>query len=137
MTNSSRKILLAWLVATLPALALAQTQPAKPAAPPPRPKPVVISTPTPNQQWQRQVDRQQVQNRLNQNALREQLRQDNLDRQRTNAADPALRNQLDNADRSQQQLYRARQDDAVRRYQTLQRPEATQTVPARSGSAGH
>ncbi|MGF6712042.1 type IV secretory pathway VirB10-like protein [Luteibacter sp. W1I16] len=137
MTNSSRKILLAWLVAMLPALAMAQTQPAKPAAPPPRPKPVVISTPTPNQQWQRQVDRQQVQNRLNQNALREQLRQDNLDRQRTNATDPALRNQLDNADRSQQQLYRARQDAAAQRYQTLQRPDATRAVPARSGSAGH
>lgn len=137
MTNSSRNILLAWLIAMLPAFAVAQTQPAKPAAPPPRPKPVVITTPTPNQQWQRQVDRQQVQNRLNQNALREQLRQDNLDRQRANAADPALRTQLDDADRSQQQLYRARQDDAVRRYQTLQRPDATQAVPARSGSASH
>ncbi|NII53135.1 hypothetical protein [Luteibacter sp. SG786] len=135
MTNSSRKILLGLLAASLPALALAQSQPAKPA-PPPRPRPIVITTPTPNQQWQRQVDRQQMQDRQNQNALREQLRQGSLDRQRANTTDPALRNQLDAADRSQQQLYRARQDAAARQYQTSPQPDQTRTVPARAGTAG-
>lgn len=139
MTNSSRKFLLAFLALAAPALALAQnqTQPVKPAAPPPRPRPVVIATPSPSQQWQRQVDRQQLQSRQDQNALRERLRQDNLNMQRTNTSDPALRNQLDAADRSQQDLYRARQDAAVRRYQTEQHPDDTQTLPARSTSAGH
>lgn len=135
MTNSSRKFLLVLLAASLPVVALAQSQPAKPA-PPPRPKPIVITTPSPSQQWQRQVDRQQLQDRQNQNALREQLRQGNLDRQRTNASDPALRSQLDAADRSQQQLYRARQDAAARRYETLPQPETTRNAPARSGTAG-
>ncbi|NID16776.1 hypothetical protein [Luteibacter yeojuensis] len=135
MTNSSRKILLGLLAAALPALVAAQTQPAKPA-PPPRPKPIVITTPSPSQQWQRQVDRQQFQDRQNQNALREQLRQGNLDRQRANTTDPALRNQLDSADRSEQQLYRARQDAAARRYQTLPQPATTENAPARSGTAG-
>ncbi|MGE7138357.1 hypothetical protein ACQKIE_12080 [Luteibacter sp. NPDC031894] len=135
MTNSSRNILLGLLTVALPALALAQTQPAK-TAPPPRPRPIVITTPSPSQQWQRQVDRQQLQDRQNQNALREQLRQGNVDRQRANTTDPTLRNQLDATDRSEQQLYRARQDAAARRYQTLPQPETTRTAPARAGSAG-
>lgn len=135
MTNSSRKILLGVVAGLLPALALAQSQPAKPA-PPPRPKPIVITTPTPSQQWQRQVDRQQAQDRQNQNALREQLRQGSLDRQRANTTDPALRNQLDAADRSEQQIYRARQDAAARQYQTSPQPDSTRTAPARAGTAG-
>ncbi len=136
MTNSSRKILLGLLAAVLPVLAMAQTQPAKPA-PAPRPKPIVITTPSASQQWQRQVDRQQFQDRQNQNALREQLRQGNVDRQRANTTDPALRSQLDAADRSEQQLYRARQDAAARRYQTLPQPATTGNAPARAGTAGH
>lgn len=136
MTNSSRKILLPLLLAFMPALGFAQTQPATPAAPAPRPRPVVIAPSVATQQFQRQVDRQQIQNKQNQNALREQLRQDNLTRQRNNATDPALRSQLDSANQSEQQLYRARQEDAVRRYQTLQRPETIGTVPAQSSSAG-
>lgn len=137
MTNSSRNILLFLLASFMPALGFAQTQPVKSAPPPPRPRPIVISTPAPNQQFQRQVDRQQIQNRQNQNVLREQLRQDNLTRQRNNATDPALRSQLDNANQSEQQLYRARQDDAVRRSQTLRQPDAaTGTVPAQGSSAG-
>lgn len=134
MTNSSRKILLSLLTVLLPAMASAQTPPAKPAAPPPKARPVIV--PAPNQQFQRQVNQQQLQNRQNQNALREQLRQDNLGRQRDNATDPALRNQLDNADRSQQQMYRARQEDALRRNQTLQRQDPTGNAPARTSTTG-
>lgn len=141
MTNSSRNFLLMTLTTLCPLLALAQTPPPKPAAPPP-PRPVIVTTPSPSQQWQRQVDRQQLQNQQNQNAVREQLRQGNLDRQRANTTNPALQNQLDAADRSQQQLYRARQEDAVKRYQSLPANEpATQTrriepAPARGSSAG-
>jgi hypothetical protein len=140
MAYSSRKILLSLLAVALPALALAQTQPVKSAAPAPRARPIVITTPSANQQWQRQVDRQQLQNRQNQNSVQEQLRQNNSDLQRANATDPALRNQLDNADRSQQQQYRARQDAAAQRYQATQairQPDATGTPPARSTSTGH
>jgi hypothetical protein len=136
MTNSSRKILPGLLAAALPLLAAAQTQPAQPV-PAPRPRPIVITTPSPSQQWQRQVDRQHFQDRQNQNALREQLRQGNLDRQRQNATDPALRSQLDAADRSDQELYRARQDAAARRYQTLPQAQPAGNAPARAGTAGH
>jgi hypothetical protein len=119
--------------------AMAQVPPPKPASPPPRP--VVVSPPpssTGVQQWQRQVDRQQVQNQQNQNAVREQMRQGNVDRQRANTTNPALLNQLDSADRSQQQLYRARQDDATRRSQTLPPtdPDTRRVEPAKPSSAG-
>ncbi len=134
MTNSSRNILLSLLTVLLPVMASAQTPPAKPAAPPPKARPVIV--PAPNQQFQRQVNQQQLQNRQNQNALREQLRQDNLGRQRDNATDPALRSQLDNADRSQQQMYRARQEDALRRDPNLQRQDPTGNAPARTSTTG-
>lgn len=140
MTNSSRNILLALLCVAAPA-AFAQTspQPAKPvAAPAPAARPAARpAVPSANQQWQRQVDRQQLQNQQQQNAVREQLRQGNLDQQRNSATDPGLRTQLNNADQSQQQMYRARQDDATRRYQTTPRPgEPVRSAPATAGSAG-
>ncbi|SEM92091.1 hypothetical protein SAMN02800694_2145 [Luteibacter sp. UNCMF331Sha3.1] len=140
MTNSSRNFLPAVLATLVAGAAMAQVPPPKPASPPP-PRPVYVSPPPSAigaQQWQRQVDRQQVQNQQNQNAVREQLRQGNLDRQRTNTTDPALLNQLDNADRSQQQLYRARQDDTTRRIQTPPRPdpETGRVQPAKPSSAG-
>jgi hypothetical protein len=143
MTNSSRNILLCILAVLSPAVGLAQTQPVKPAAAPaptpaPRARPVVTA-PTPNQQWQRQVDRQQLRTQQQQNALRENLRQGNLDQQRNTTTNPALRGQLDNADQSQQQMYRARQDDATRRYQATPAagdPARTTPRPATAGSAG-
>ncbi|MET0937139.1 MAG: hypothetical protein ABWX83_14185, partial [Luteibacter sp.] len=69
MTNSSRNILLMLFVALAPGAALAQAQPtaARPAAAPapaPAPRPAVrpaAPTPSPNQQWQHQVDRSQLQ----------------------------------------------------------------------------
>jgi TolA-binding protein len=135
MTNSSRKFLFPMLLVALPIAALAQIQPAKPAAtPPPRPQ-AVISTPSHTEQWQRQVDRQQVQNAQNQNAVRQQLQQNNSTIQRNNTTDPAMRNQIDSAQRSQDQLDRARQDATQRQYQndSLNRPG---TTPARAGSLG-
>jgi hypothetical protein len=139
MTNSSRNILLALLCVAAPAVFAQTPQPAKPVAvPAPAARPVARpAVPSANQQWQRQVDRQQLQNQQQQNAVRQQLHQGNLDQQRNSATDPGLRTQLNNADQSQQQMYRARQDDATRRYQTTPRPgEPVRNAPATAGSAG-
>lgn len=139
MTISSRNILLSVLFLATPALALAQAQPAKPAAAPrATPRPVVVAPPAGqirNQQFQQQVNQQRLQTNQQQNAVHEQLRQTNLNTQRSNTTDPATLNQLNNADRSQQELYRARQQDAVQRAQAD--PNNNGTVPpARAGSAG-
>lgn len=134
MTNSSRNLVLSMLFLATPVVALAQTQPVKPATPPPRPQ-AVIATPSHTEQWQRQVDRQQLQNAQSQNAVHQQLQQNNSAIQRNNTTDPAMRNQIDNAQRSQDQLDRARQDAANRQYQTDSLNRAG-TAPARAGSAG-
>ena len=146
MTISSRNILLLVLAAALPLSATAQPQsqpakaaaPVKSAAPAPVARPV-INTPSHAQQFQRQVDRQQVINQQNQNAVQQQLRQNNMNQQRSTATDPALRSQLDNADRAQQQSYQAQQDASVRRAQAdpRVRDAAQRATPASSGSAGH
>jgi hypothetical protein len=127
MTNASRKFML-FLLAAFPLAAFAQaaTPPAPAAKPAPRPK-VYTPVASPSQRWQQQANQQQLINRQNQNAVQEQLRQNNLNQQRNSATDPALRTQLDNADQSQQQQYRARQDAAARRYQDNQ---ATQPANA-------
>lgn len=140
MTNSSRNFLPTVLATLFAGTAMAQVPPPKPASPPP-PRPVIVSQPpssTGVQQWQRQVDRQQVQNQQNQNAVREQLRQGNLSLQRANTTDPALLNQLNSSDQSQQQLYRTRQDDVNRRYQATPRtdPDTRRVEPAKPSSAG-
>jgi len=147
MTNSSHKILLFVLATAMPLTALAQTQPqparaAAPAARPAAPAPVarpVVATPSHTQQFQQQVNRQQVINQQNQNAVQQQLRQNNMSQQRSTATDPALRTQLDNADRAQQQTYQAQQDANVRRDQTVPRVRGTtpRGAPASSGSSGH
>jgi hypothetical protein len=145
MTNSSHKFLLFVLAVALPLTSVAQTStPAKPApaARPATPAPVarpVVATPSPNQQFQRQVNRQQVINQQNQNAVQQQLRQNNINQQRSTATDPALRSQLDNADRAQQQSYQAQQDATVRRAQAdpRVRDAAQRATPANAGSAGH
>jgi hypothetical protein len=62
-----------------------------------------------------------------------------MSQQRSTATDPALRSQLDNADRAQQQTYQSQQDATVRRNQNVPqvRDNASRTAPASSGSAGH
>ncbi|WP_213947809.1 hypothetical protein [Luteibacter sp. dw_328] len=143
MTNSSHKILPFLLAMSMPLAAIAQTAtPAVKAAAPARAAPAarpVVTTPSHNAQFQQQVNRQQVINQQNQNAVQQQLRQNNMNQQRNTATDPGLRNQLDNADRAQQQTYQSQQDATVRRDPTNPRVrDATQrTAPASSGSAGH
>jgi hypothetical protein len=152
MTNSSHKFLPFLLAALLPLTAVAQTStPASRAATPARAAPAarpatqapaarpVVATPSPNQQFQHQVNRQQVINQQNQNAVQQQLRQNNMNQQRSTATDPALRGQLDNASRAQQQSYQSQQDATVRRAQSdpRVRDAAQRATPATAGSAGH
>jgi hypothetical protein len=152
MTNSSHKILPFLLAMAMPLAAIAQTStPAVKAAAPARAAPAarpaspaavarpVVTTPSHNAQFQQQVNRQQVINQQNQNAVQQQLRQNNMNQQRNTATDPGLRNQLDSADRAQQQTYQSQQDATVRRDPTNPRVrDATQrTAPASAGSAGH
>jgi TolA-binding protein len=141
MTNSSRKFLLAVFplalsVAGLPAAALAQAQPAKPAAiarpaaaarpaaptPVAQPRPVILNTTSHQQQFQQQVNQQQVQNSQRQQSVRQQIRQNNVDTQRTNATDPALRTQLD-------------ANEATRRNLAQPQPMNTAVQPARPSSS--
>lgn len=146
MTNSSHKFLLILLATALPVAAFAQTAtPAtKTAAPAPAARPAaaarpVVTTPSANQQFQNQVNRQQVVNQQNQSAVQQQLRQNNMNQQRSTATDPGLQNQLDNANRAQQQTYQSQQDATVRRNPSVPRTRDTVqgSAPARSGSAGH
>lgn len=117
MTNSSRKKFLFLLAAALPALALAQAQPQPPSRPAGQPqRPAYVAPSSAQQDWQRAVDRSRVQSQQRQNAVQQQLQQDNVNRQMNATTDPTLRSQLDNANRTQQNLYRARQDDEVKRY---------------------
>lgn len=138
MTNSPRKnlcILLAW---ALPALALAQAQPQQPSRPAGQPQRPAYTAPPPSsahQDWQRAVDRSRVQSQQRQNAVQQQLQQDNVNRQMNATTDPALRSQLDNANRTQQNLYRAKQDDEVKRYND--RHPGQPPPPAGTSSTGH
>ncbi|MDF4001985.1 hypothetical protein P3W33_01050 [Luteibacter sp. PPL552] len=118
MTKSSRRTLLVFAALALPAIAVAQTDPrattARPAGQPAR-----TTTPAPStaqRDWQRAVDQSRVQSQQRQNAVQQQLRQDSMSRQMNATTDPALRSQLDNANRTDQSLYRSRQDDARKRY---------------------
>jgi hypothetical protein len=146
MTNSSHKFLLLLLAITAPLSVAAQTPPqparAAAAAPPPKPAPVArpaVAVPSHTQQFNQQVNRQQVINQQNQNSVQQQLRQNNMNQQRSTATDPALRNQLDSADRAQQQTYQSQQDATVRTHPTVLRTRdaSGRATPASSGSAGH
>lgn len=119
MTNSPRKNLWILLVSALPALAFAQAQSPQPARPAGQPQRPAYTAPPPSSaqhDWQRAVDRSRVQAQQRQNAVQQQLQQDNVNRQMNATTDPALRSQLDNANRNQQNLYRSKQDDEVKRY---------------------
>jgi hypothetical protein len=141
MTTSSHKFLLLLLAIAAPLSVAAQTQPVKaaaPAQPAPAARPAV-AVPSHTQQFNQQVNRQQVINQQNQSAVQQQLRQNNMNQQRSTATDPALRNQLDSADRAQQQTYQSQQDATVRTHPTVPRTRDAngRATPASSSSAGH
>jgi hypothetical protein len=109
------------------AAAFAQTPPAKPAvaAKPAPVKPATIQpayAPAPNPTYQRAVQQQGVQNRLQQNAVEEQIRQQSSNNTSQNITDPTLKQQTGAADSASQNLYNARQQSLIDRYQALPTP---------------
>lgn len=120
----------------LPAMAWAwQAQPPRPAAPPP----VVVIQPPANARFQQVVRENQVRDQMQKNQAEEQLRQNRMDTARrpyaTNAVQAA---RLDQADQSQRELYRARQQDLLDRYQNVVAPPVVHPgkAPASSRSGG-
>jgi hypothetical protein len=133
------RLLVAVLVA-LPmraALAQQQTPPSSTRKPSPPPAPVYVPPP-PNAQFNASMRQQQVRDQLQKNQLEEQLRQSSVETQkRPSASDPAYTSQLDQASRAQNQIYRARQQDLIDRYQSAVTPapvtRARQPASSRSG----
>jgi len=119
----------------LPAVACAwQAQPPQPAPP----RPVVIVQPPANARFQQTMREQQVRDSLQKNQVEEQLRQSQMDAaRRPYAADPARVVRLDQADQAQRELYRARQQDLLDRYQSAVAPPVVHSgqAPASSRSA--
>jgi hypothetical protein len=124
------------LMLALPAIACAwQAAPSRPAAS----RPVVIVQPPANTRFQQAVREQQVRDQLQKNQLEEQLRQGQTQAvRRPYAADPVHAARLDQADQAQRELYRARQQDLLDRYQSAVAPPVVHTsgqpASARSGS---
>jgi hypothetical protein len=109
------------------------------AAPAPRPRPVIVVQPPADARFQQTVREQQVRDQLRKNQLEEQLRQDRTDTMgRPHAAQPAHAARLLQADQAQRELYRARQQDLLDRYQSAVAPPVlhAERVPATASSSG-
>ena len=134
-TRASLRLLPTVFVLALPAVASAwQVQPPRPAAPPP----VIVLQPPANARFQQVVREHEVRDRLQKNQLEEQLRQNQMDvARRPYAANPVQAVRLDQADQSQRELYRARQQDLLDRYQSAVAPPVVHPdkgpAPSRSG----
>jgi hypothetical protein len=106
------------------------------ATPPPRP--VLVVLPPTNARFQQSVREQQAQDQLHKNQLEEQLRQTQANAvRRPFAANPAQASRLDQADQSQRELYRARQQDLLDRYRSAVAPPVVHAgeAPASSRSS--
>ncbi|BDU20882.1 hypothetical protein DYGSA30_23390 [Dyella sp. GSA-30] len=116
---------------------LAQTQPPKTSSPPPKPAapaPRAIVPPASQYQYRQAQQQQQVTDQLQRQQQRQQLQQGIQNTARLpNANNPALLNQADNADKANQDRYRAQQQDLLDRYQNAATPPPV-TAPARSSS---
>jgi len=109
---------------------------AAPAPAPPRP--VIIVQPATNARFQQTMRQQQTQDQLHKNQLEEQLRQTQADAvRRPYAATPTQAARLDQADQTQRELYRARQQDLLDRYQNAVAPPLVHSdkAPASSRSS--
>lgn len=119
--------------------ALAQQTPQQTSQPAkPKPAPVYVPPP-PAARFNASMRQQQVRDQLQKNQLEEQLRQGRMDTlKRPTANDPAHTDQLDQASRAQNQVYQARQQDLIDRYQNAATPPpSTRTSqPASSRSGG-
>lgn len=138
MSSETRASLRPWLWPSLVALALAlpamasawQSQPAPP-------RPVIVVQPPANARFQQTVREHQVRDQLQKNQVEEQLRQGRAEAARRPYAAgtvPALR--LDRADQAGRELYRARQQDLLDRYQSAVAPPVVHSgrAPASSRS---
>lgn len=129
-------LLLAGMLTALPVhAALAWQQ--KTQTPPPRPAPVYVSPP-PNAQFQQSMRQQQVRDQLQKNQVEEQLRQSSMETLKRPSVDNKTHtDQLDQADRAQNEAYRARQQGLIDRYQSTAPPpvirHTSKPAPARSG----
>jgi hypothetical protein len=140
MTLKTLPSLRFWATAVLAALPMVagawQAKPGQPTAPPPRP--VVIVQPPADARFQQTVREQQVRDQLQKNQIEEQLRERQMQAlRRPYATDPVQAARLDQADQAQRELYRARQQDALDRYQSTVAPSvvhpASKPASARSG----
>lgn len=135
-TRASLRLRSAVLVLALPAAAGAwQAQPPRPAAPPP----VIVVQPPANARFQQVVREHEVRDQLQKSQLEEQLRQNQTDAtRRPYAANPIHATRLDQADQAQRELYRARQQDLLDRYQNAVAPPVVHPdkSPASSRSGG-
>jgi hypothetical protein len=124
-TLSSFRLCVAALAAAAPIVACAwQATPAQPAPP----RPVIIVPPPAGARFQQAVREQQVRDQLQKNQLEEQLRQRQMQAlRRPYAADPVPAARLDQADEAQRELYRARQQDVLDRYQSTVAPPVVHT----------
>jgi hypothetical protein len=131
--HASRRLWIAALAVGLSPLASAwQVAPAPP-------RPVVIVQPPANVRFQQTMRDQQVRDQAQKNQVEEQLRQARSDMARQPfATDPVRAVRLDQADQAQRDLYRARQQDLLDRYQSAVAPPVVhpQNVPASSRSSG-
>ncbi|HET6806771.1 MAG TPA: hypothetical protein VFH59_15155 [Frateuria sp.] len=135
MSFETRTFLRLWPVAgalALPAMAWGwQSQP----SPPPPARPVIIVQPPSNARFQQTVREQQVRDQLQKNQVEEQLRQSRVDAtRRPYAADATHAARLDQADQAQRELYRARQQDLLDRYQSAVAPPVVHSDQAPSSS---
>ena len=124
-------------IATL-ALGLSPLAAALQVAPTP-PRPVVIVQPPANSRFQQTMREQQVRDQAQKNQVEEQLRQTRSEMARQPFAnDPVRAVRLDQADQAQRELYRARQQDLLDRYQSAVAPPVVhpQNAPASSRSSG-
>lgn len=132
MSFKTRAPLRFWPVAfalALPAAACAwQSQPATP-------RPVIVVQPPSNARFQQTVRENQVRDQLQKNRVEEQLRQGRADAmRRPYAASTVHATRLDQGDQAQQELYRARQQDLLNRYQSAVAPPLVRSGKAPASS---
>lgn len=134
-TQPSLRFLAAGVLVALPMIAGAwQAKPSQPAPP----RPVVIVQPPANARFQQTVREQQVRDQLQKNQVEEQLRERQMQAlRRPYANDPVQAARLDQAEQAQRELYRARQQDVLDRYQSTVAPPvahpASKPASPRSG----
>lgn len=88
-----------------------------------KPAPVVVVPVPPHVSYNQSAREQQLRDQVQKNQLEEQLRQNTSDAiRRPSAGNPALQQQLEQADESQRDRYRARQQDLLDRYRSAVAP---------------